>query len=46
MGTGSGVRPEGNEVRQWVQSQMTRETTTLEDPVTIGIRGRGGSEDA
>lgn len=35
----------GNEVRQWVQSQMIRETTGLEDLVTIGIRrGRGGSE--
>lgn len=39
-GTGSGVWPEGNEVRQRVQSQMIRETTGLEDLVTIGIRGR------
>lgn len=45
-GTGSGLWPEGNEVRQWVQSQMIRETIGLEDLVTIGMRGRGGSEDA
>ena len=45
-GTGSGFWPEGNEVRQWVQSQMIRETIGLEDLVTIGMRGRGGSEDA
>lgn len=46
MGTGSGVWPEGNEVRQWVESQITRETTGLGDLVPTGIRGRGGSEDA
>ena len=33
-------------MRQWVESQITRETTGLGDLVPTGIRGRGGSEDA
>lgn len=47
VGTVSGVWPEGNEMRQELQSQMTnKKQRDMRLSWFMGIRGRSGSEDA